>query len=93
VSEESSWAGSSTGCAEGLAAVEALLAQGDPAGTALYCHGDSPTWRTAAWCRRCSMLSASASTGAVSARGAHPRALRRLPAFAAAHPSQQPDAE
>jgi len=29
--------------AEGLAAVEALLAQGDPAGTALYCHGDSPT--------------------------------------------------
>ncbi|MEG0881492.1 MAG: maleylacetoacetate isomerase, partial [Janthinobacterium sp.] len=29
--------------AEGLAAVEALLAQGDPAGTGLFCHGDSPT--------------------------------------------------
>ncbi|NBV20132.1 maleylacetoacetate isomerase, partial [Janthinobacterium sp.] len=80
--------------AEGLAAVEALLAQGDPAGTALYCHGDSPTM---ADCCLVPQVFNAQRFGIDLAP--YPRVARihahcaGLPAFAAAHPSQQPDAE
>lgn len=80
--------------AEGLAAVEALLAQGDPAGTGLFCHGDSPTMAD------CCLVPQvfNAQRFAIDL-APYPRVARihahcaGLPAFAAAHPSQQPDAE
>ncbi|MGK5056525.1 maleylacetoacetate isomerase [Janthinobacterium sp. LB2P49] len=80
--------------AEGLAAVEALLAQGDPAGTGLFCHGDSPTM--ADCCLVPQVFNAQrfaidlAPYPRVARIHAHCAGLR---AFAAAHPSQQPDAE
>lgn len=80
--------------AEGLAAVEALLAQGDPAGTGLFCHGDSPTMAD------CCLVPQvfNAQRFAIDL-APYPRVARihahcaGLPAFAAAHPSRQPDAE
>ena len=80
--------------AEGLAAVEALLAQGDPAGTGLFCHGDSPTMAD------CCLVPQvfNAQRFAIDL-APYPRVARihahcaGLPAFIAAHPSQQPDAE
>lgn len=80
--------------AEGLAAVEALLAQGDPAGTGLFCHGDSPTMAD------CCLVPQvfNAQRFAIDL-APYPRVARihahcaGLPAFAAAHPSWQPDAE
>lgn len=80
--------------AEGLAAVEALLAQGDPAGTGLFCHGDSPTMAD------CCLVPQvfNAQRFAIDL-APYPRVARihahcaGLPAFVAAHPSQQPDAE
>jgi maleylacetoacetate isomerase/maleylpyruvate isomerase len=80
--------------AEGLAAVEALLAQGDPAGAGLFCHGDSPTMAD------CCLVPQvfNAQRFAIDL-APYPRVARihahcvGLPAFAAAHPSQQPDAE
>ena len=80
--------------AEGLAAVEALLAQGDPAGTGLFCHGDSPTMAD------CCLVPQvfNAQRFAIDL-APYPRVARihahcaGLPAFAAAHPSQQADAE
>lgn len=80
--------------AEGLAAVEALLAQGDPAGTGLFCHGDSPTMAD------CCLVPQvfNAQRFAIDL-APYPRVARihahcaGLPAFVAAHPSRQPDAE
>nr|WP_251373855.1 maleylacetoacetate isomerase [Janthinobacterium sp. JC611] len=80
--------------AEGLAAVEALLAQGDPAGTGLFCHGDGPTMAD------CCLVPQvfNAQRFAIDL-APYPRVARihahcaGLPAFIAAHPSQQPDAE
>ncbi|MCA1860642.1 maleylacetoacetate isomerase [Janthinobacterium sp. HSC-3S05] len=80
--------------AEGLAAVEALLAQGDPAGTGLFCHGDGPTMAD------CCLVPQvfNAQRFAIDL-APYPRVARihahcaGLPAFAAAHPSRQPDAE
>ncbi|KAB8055502.1 maleylacetoacetate isomerase [Janthinobacterium rivuli] len=80
--------------AEGLAAVEALLAQGDPAGKGLFCHGDSPTMAD------CCLVPQvfNAQRFAIDL-APYPRVARihahcaGLPAFVAAHPSQQPDAE
>ncbi|HEU4817649.1 maleylacetoacetate isomerase [Janthinobacterium sp.] len=80
--------------AEGLAAVEALLAQGDPAGAGLFCHGDSPTMAD------CCLVPQvfNAQRFAIDL-APYPRVARihahcaGLPAFAAAHPSRQPDAE
>jgi maleylacetoacetate isomerase/maleylpyruvate isomerase len=80
--------------AEGLAAVEALLAQCDPAGTGLFCHGDSPTMAD------CCLVPQvfNAQRFAIDL-APYPRVARihahcaGLPAFAAAHPSRQPDAE
>lgn len=80
--------------AEGLAAVEALLAQGDPAGTGLFCHGDSPTMAD------CCLVPQvfNAQRFAIDL-APYPRVARihahcaGLPVFAAAHPSRQPDAE
>ena len=80
--------------AEGLAAVEALLAQGDPAGTGQFCHGDSPTMAD------CCLVPQvfNAQRFAIDL-APYPRVARihahcaGLPAFIAAHPSQQPDAE
>ncbi|MGK5071747.1 maleylacetoacetate isomerase [Janthinobacterium sp. ZB1P44] len=80
--------------AEGLAAVEALLAQGDPAGTGLFCHGDSPTMAD------CCLVPQvfNAQRFAIDL-APYPRVARihahcaGLPAFIAAHPSRQPDAE
>ena len=80
--------------AEGLAAVEALLAQGDPAGASLFCHGDSPTMAD------CCLVPQvfNAQRFAIDL-APYPRVARihahcaGLPAFAAAHPSRQPDAE
>ena len=80
--------------AEGLAAVEALLAQGDPAGTGLFCHGDSPT--LADCCLVPQVFNAQRFAIDLAP---YPRVARihahcaGLPAFIAAHPSQQPDAE
>ena len=79
---------------EGLAAVEALLAQDDPAGTALYCHGDGPTMAD------CCLVPQvfNAQRFAIDL-APYPRVARihahcaGLPAFIAAHPSRQPDAE
>lgn len=80
--------------AEGLAAVEALLVQGDPAGTGLFCHGDSPTMAD------CCLVPQvfNAQRFAIDL-APYPRVARihahcaGLPAFAAAHPARQPDAE
>lgn len=80
--------------AEGLAAVEALLAQGDPTGAGLFCHGDSPTMAD------CCLVPQvfNAQRFAIDL-APYPRVARihahcaGLPAFAAAHPSQQADAE
>lgn len=80
--------------AEGLAAVEALLAQGDPAGTGLFCHGGGPTMAD------CCLVPQvfNAQRFAIDL-APYPRVARihahctGLPAFAAAHPSQQADAE
>ena len=80
--------------AEGLAAVEALLVQGDPSGTGLFCHGDSPTM--ADCCLVPQVFNAQRFNIDVSA---YPNIDRinslcvELPAFTAAHPSHQPDSE
>jgi maleylacetoacetate isomerase len=80
--------------AEGLAAVEALLAQGDPAGTGLFCHGDQATM---ADCCLVPQVFNAQRFGIDLVP--YPRLARihahcaGLPAFAAAHPSQQADAE
>lgn len=80
--------------AEGLAAVEALLAQGDSAGAGLFCHGDSPT--IADCCLVPQVFNAQRFAIDLAP---YPRVARihahcaALPAFAAAHPSRQPDAE
>ncbi|MDO8037696.1 maleylacetoacetate isomerase [Janthinobacterium sp. SUN137] len=80
--------------AEGLAAVEALLAQGDPAGTGLFCHGDSPTMADC-----CLVPQVFNALRFAIDLAPYPRVARihahcaGLPAFIAAHPSQQPDAE
>ncbi|MDN2670963.1 maleylacetoacetate isomerase [Janthinobacterium sp. SUN026] len=80
--------------AEGLAAVEALLAQGDPAGTGLFCHGDSPTMADC-----CLVPQVFNALRFAIDLAPYPRVVRihahcaGLPAFIAAHPSQQPDAE
>lgn len=80
--------------AEGLAAVEALLAQGDPAGTGLFCHAEKATM---ADCCLVPQVFNAQRFGIDLAP--YPRVARihahcaGLPAFAAAHPSQQADAE
>ncbi|MDN2715455.1 maleylacetoacetate isomerase [Janthinobacterium sp. SUN120] len=80
--------------AEGLAAVEALLAQGDPSGTGLFCHGDSPTMADC-----CLVPQVFNALRFAIDLAPYPRVARihahcaGLPAFIAAHPSQQPDAE
>ncbi|PMQ18307.1 maleylacetoacetate isomerase [Janthinobacterium sp. AD80] len=80
--------------AEGLAAFEALLAQGDPKGTRLFCHGDGPT--LADCCLVPQVFNAQRFAIDLAP---YPRVARihahcvSLPAFAAAHPSRQPDAE
>ncbi|NVI81717.1 maleylacetoacetate isomerase [Janthinobacterium sp. BJB401] len=80
--------------AEGLAAVEALLAQGDPAGTGLFCHGDSPTMADC-----CLVPQVFNAQRFAIELAPYPRVARihahcaGLPAFIAAHPSRQPDAE
>ena len=80
--------------AEGLAAVEALLAQGDPEGKNLFCHGDRATMAD------CCLVPQvfNAQRFAIDL-APYPRVARihahcaALPAFAAAHPSRQADAE
>ncbi|MGX9773874.1 maleylacetoacetate isomerase [Janthinobacterium aestuarii] len=80
--------------AEGLAAVEALLTQGDPADTGLFCHGDSPTMADCCLVPQVFNAQRFAVDLAPYPRVARIHALcAGLPAFAAAHPSQQPDAE
>ena len=72
----------------------APLPSGDPAGTGLYCHGDSPTMAD------CCLVPQvfNAQRFAIDL-APYPRVARihahcaGLPACAAAHPSQQPDAE
>lgn len=77
---------------EGFAALEALLA--NSADTGRFCHGDSPT--IADCCLVPQVFNASrfnidmAPYPTIAAIDA---ACRELPAFIAAHPSQQPDAE
>ncbi|MBG6221139.1 MULTISPECIES: maleylacetoacetate isomerase [unclassified Janthinobacterium] len=80
--------------AEGLAAVEALLAQSDPGAVGLFCHGDGPT--LADCCLVPQVFNAQRFAIDLTP---YPRIARihahcaSLPAFAAAHPAQQPDAE
>ena len=79
--------------AEGLAAVEALLAQGDPAGTGLFCHGDSPTMAD------CCLVPQVFNAQRFQVDMAPYPTVRRIAAhcdslapFQAAHPAQQADA-
>lgn len=77
---------------EGFAALEALLA--NSADTGRFCHGDTPT--IADCCLVPQVFNAqrfNIDMAPYPAIAAIDAACRELPAFVAAHPSQQPDAE